>query len=74
MKNCWITQQHISDLVSITFESDDVVPEKMISVFENKFPANNPNRHTINFGLFDTEDLIKLNNCISKYINDYLKQ
>lgn len=67
----WIHQfTEGSDLVSLSIESDGLKPEDIVSVTQSTFPAENPNRHVIVLGLFNTEDVNKLAQCLDLYRTD----
>jgi len=74
-KKCWIATQSRRDIYSITFESENPSDlTKKLSVNEMLFPAkpslDHPLRHTINLGLFDSDDLIAIRDTIDKFLNE----
>ena len=71
MKKAWINQFHEgSDLVSLSIESDGIEPENIVAVTQSTFPVEPPHRHVIVLGLFSSEDINKLAQCLDLYRTD----
>lgn len=70
VKKVWITSHDGVDLVSLTLESEQPLELSKISVRELTFPAKERDRHTINLGLFDRDDLFKIYKTIEQYLFD----
>lgn len=78
LKRAWITPQE-GNLVSLSFESETVIPEYMrVKVKEVVFPVNptkeKPLRHTICLKLFTLQDLITLRETIDDYVYSQYKE
>lgn len=76
IKKCWINETD-SGLVSLTIESENPTVNitgetRQVMVKEMTFPKNptpeHPLRHTINLGLLNEEDVLKLYNTIQEHL------
>jgi len=74
VKKAWLTPWPTCDsLVALSIESAQIEPsEKRLSIRESLFPTTptlaHPQRHVINIGLLERDDLIAIRDAITEYL------